>query len=152
MFNFCRECSAHQLVMENHNDEIMACMCLRTYPNIPAILPELWKEVLSKYYNLGTIDFENTLFIHLMLWDKRYNWEWITYMLKTVFLCMFRLQNVILLLPAGCEHVAKFTYHLLGKYFYEIPMDRKFRGQNTQKLFVALRDNILPHFQIRRAV
>lgn len=139
--------------MENYSDEIMACLCLRNYPNIPAVLPELWKEVLAINYTLGSIDFENTLFIHLMIWDQRYDWEWITYMLKTVFLSMFALHNVILLVPAGCENVTRFTYHLLGKYFYEIPMERRFRGSGkTQKLYVALRDNILPHFQIRRAV
>lgn len=138
--------------MENNDGAIVACMCLRNYPNIPSVLPEVWKEVFALHYYVADLQFENTLFIHLILWDERYAWEWVTYVLKSLYLNIFRLQYVVIVILPGCEKDACFSYRLLGKYFYQINAGGSGKKINAQRLYVSLREKVMPALRIRRAV
>lgn len=102
-FNY-REFSSHRLVMLNTNNEIISCFCLREYPNIVSILPESWPQVLKRHYNLNSMTPENTLFVHLFVWDLRYDWNVLIYYMKSVYLCMFRLQYIVFVALPGTPY------------------------------------------------
>lgn len=98
-----RELSGHSVVVVNQLHQIIACVCLRSYPNIPALLPEVWPEVFQTLYGTAEHSFENTLFVHMFLCDRRYNWDFLVRVFRTLFLCVFRLQYVVMVMPPAAD-------------------------------------------------
>lgn len=103
MLLFARELCGHSIVVLNKINQIMACVCLQNYPNIPSLLPEVWPEVLQNLYKANELTFENTLFVHMLLCDCRYNWDFLLPVLRTLFMCLFKLQYVVIVMPADGE-------------------------------------------------
>lgn len=143
---FCSELSAHRYVVENIDGNITACMCLRNQPNVPI---ETWNEFVSQKSSLHKLTHENTLFAHLMLWDERYNWEWFTCMLTTMYHSVFGLQYVIICVRPGSENVEGFMDALVGKYMHQIRSDAGFSGH---QIYLSMRSVMLPLIKVRRAV
>lgn len=98
------ELSNHSVVMENDNEQIVACVCLRNYPNIPSVLPEVWPEVFARHYHVPDMQLENTLFIHMLLCDARYTWDVVTSILRSLFLCLFRLKFIVMVVLPNCDN------------------------------------------------
>lgn len=132
--------------MENIDGDITACLCLRTQPNVPI---ETWLEFVSHKSSLGKLTAENTLFVHLMLWDKRYKWEWLIRMLRTMYLSVFGLQYVVICLRPGYENVDEFMKELVGEFLHQIRSRAGFSGHHV---YLALREHLLPLIKVRRAV
>lgn len=99
----CRELSGHSIVVLNKTNQLIACVCLHNYPNIPAILPEVWPEVVRNLYKANELTYENTLFVHMLLCDCRYNWDFLYLIMRTMFMCMFKLQYVAIVMPPDAE-------------------------------------------------
>lgn len=102
-FLYIRELSGRSVVMENVKNELIAVISLRNYPNIPALLPDIWQDWMIQHYRLFDLNYENTIFIHLLIWDRRYNWEFLSYILKSQFLNSVKLQNIVLIAPPKCD-------------------------------------------------
>lgn len=165
--------------MLNQNDEIISCLCLREYPNITSIHPEEWPKVLNRHYKLNSMTPENTLFVHLFMWDIRYNWNMLTYYMKSLYLCMFRLQYIVFLsfpgIALGMQSRIEFiisadhrltpytihflcfiaeqhiTNYLFANHFHKVtPISCK-NMRNCQTLYVSNRESIVPRLVARYA-
>lgn len=94
--------------MENQSGQLIAAISLRNYPLIPAVWPEIWLECIQNHYRLNDVNYENTLFVHLLLWDQRYDWEFLGLLLQSQFMARMRLQCIIMVAPpmteAGRDH------------------------------------------------
>lgn len=93
--------------MENDAEQIVACLCLRNYPNIPSVLPEVWPEVFARLYHLPDVNVENTLFIHMLVCDIRYNWNIVVNVIRSMYLCIYRLKFVVFVILPNCERGKK---------------------------------------------
>lgn len=102
-FMLTSELSNHSLVMENDCEKIVACLCLRNYPNTPSILPEVWPEVFAKLYNLPDLNVENTLFVHLLVCDIRYSWNIVSNCIRSLYLCLYWLKFVVIVVLPNCD-------------------------------------------------
>lgn len=140
------ELSAHRLVMENIDGELTACMCLRNQPNVPI---DRWTEFVSHKRSLCKLTVENTLFVHLLLWDKRYKWDWLMCMLRTMYLSVFGLQYVVICVYPGSESIEGFMTELVGKFVHQICSRAGFSGH---RVFVAMREHVSSVIKVRRAV
>lgn len=172
IFVHFRELSSHSLVMVNTEGAVIACLCLRNYPNIPSVMPEAWPHVLSHLYLISDLNHRTALFVHMLVCDVRYTWEPLSNLLKTMFLSLFQLQLVVLFVLPGCEKgliisfsqsgfqlnavcfwfsVATLSKPLMDKYFIKIKPSNK-KCSNGQMMYVAFRSNILPSISVRIAM
>lgn len=136
------------------------------------MLPEVWPEVFQYFYKANELTFENTLFVNLLLCDVRYNWDFLRFVLRSLFMCMFRLQYVVIVMPPDCEQcrlltnseaivlfslcriVINFSGKILKYFVKMLPKVSRYRKmlRDSQALLVAFRDRLLPQLKIRYAV
>lgn len=160
--------------MVNQEEDIIACICLRAYPNISALPPSEWTDWTNEHYEISDLNSENTLFIHLLVWDPRYNWKFLGYLLKTIFLNQANLFYIVLVSPPNHQSsILKINFlflskiyeplynnflairkmeHLLDKYFTRILPIYQNDFDKSQSLFISFRDTNLIPMKIRRAV
>ena len=67
------------------------------------MLPDSWKDWLHKLYKLEDLTYENTLFVHLLVSDPRYQFHYLGCVLKSLFLNEFRLKYIVIVAPPNIE-------------------------------------------------
>nr|XP_033324717.1 uncharacterized protein LOC117219588 isoform X2 [Megalopta genalis] len=67
------EASSLSVVQWNEKHDLVSGICLCNYPNVPAVTPEDWPSWQRTLYGAEDVTERNTLFMHFLAWDHRYN-------------------------------------------------------------------------------
>ncbi|XP_060532710.1 cilia- and flagella-associated protein 61-like isoform X2 [Cylas formicarius] len=135
------------LGIDDGEGNMVAFLCLHTYPHIPAIPPCEWERWLTNIYGIEDAHSENTLWVRLFAYQTKYEMFFMKAIAQYVFKTCRYLANILLVLPpievdVGCiEDVSVRVF----------PKDWD-GSTKTQSLYRINRDRIMPLYKVRRAV
>ncbi|XP_043268614.1 cilia- and flagella-associated protein 61 [Venturia canescens] len=137
------------LVQVNEEERIVSNVSLCNFPNVPSVPPNDWLAWITRHYEVPGVNEKNTLFIHLLVWECRYDEEFIKMMLNDIFLSTSHCLHVIMIVPPGAKVPAVEMFNHNMKKF--LPVNEK-DNEMVQTLYVGLRSQEDPKLAIRRAV
>ncbi|XP_026674181.1 cilia- and flagella-associated protein 61-like [Ceratina calcarata] len=122
-------------------------MCLCNYPNVPAVPPEDWMHWIYASYKVEDVTEMNTMFLHLLVWDKRYTGHFYEDLLTGLFDFTSYLQHVILVLPPQIILADVFEGQMI-----RVPPRCTTDRLSIQSIYVTERHLKNPRLRIRRVV
>lgn len=92
---------------------------------------------------------KNTLFIHLLVWEARYETEFLKMILNSIFISTWYCLHVVLIIPPGFKLDAVEMFDQRMKKFFPV---NAAGDEMVQTLYVSLRQQEDPKLKIRRVV
>ncbi|KAF5296312.1 hypothetical protein FQA39_LY12529 [Lamprigera yunnana] len=135
------------LCIKDEVENPIAFVCLNDYPNVPSIPSWEWSSWLHNIYQLDMVTPRNSLWIHLVVCDKRYVFTFTEPLLKSIFGEHPFLEYIILLIPPGIcfvEFMEGFGTRIVPPGYYE--------PYRVQTLFLLIRQHFIAKYKVRRAV
>ncbi|CAK9809305.1 hypothetical protein ANTQUA_LOCUS5981 [Anthophora quadrimaculata] len=87
------------MVQYNEKRDIISGICLCNYPNVPSLSPDEWINWLYTLYKVQDVTEGNSMFVHFLVWDKRYTGHFFEELTTSVFDSASYLQHMLLVLP-----------------------------------------------------
>ncbi|XP_031787384.1 cilia- and flagella-associated protein 61 isoform X2 [Nasonia vitripennis] len=135
------------VVRENEALEIVSAMFLCNYPNVPVLLQADWPTWMNRLYGLENATAANTLFVHFLVWDDRYERDFLGELLTATFYEAAFCDYVVLVLPAGIEPANAIREEMTKVSPKNEPQEVK-----AQVLYVSHQSKRIPRLKYRLAV
>ncbi|OXU32045.1 hypothetical protein TSAR_004343 [Trichomalopsis sarcophagae] len=135
------------VVRENEALEIVSAMFLCNYPNVPVLLQADWPTWMNRLYGLENATAANTLFLHFLVWDDRYERDFLGELLTATFYEAAFCDYVVLVLPAGIKPANAIREEMTKVSPKNEPQEVK-----AQVLYVSHQSKRIPRLKYRLAV
>ncbi|CAL7938183.1 unnamed protein product [Xylocopa violacea] len=141
------EASCLSVVQWNEKREVVSGLCLCNYPNVPSVIPEEWLYWLHTLYRVSNVTESNAMFVHILVWDKRYTGRFFEDLLTGLFDMASCLLHVMLVVPPGIILADVFEQQMI-----RVPPRCTADRHSVQSLYITERHLEHPRLRIRRAV
>ncbi|XP_026479838.1 cilia- and flagella-associated protein 61-like [Ctenocephalides felis] len=136
----------------NEEQEIIASLALYDFPNIPALSKCWWEDWMKSKYQLHEVTVWNTLFINYLVWDSRYNNDFMKFLIESIFLHNLTTNHIIIVSPPGnCSSFFPGDT-LLDEYFTRLLPEGYTDFDKVQTIYICLRESHVPRLKIRRGM
>ncbi|XP_076629845.1 cilia- and flagella-associated protein 61 [Colletes latitarsis] len=141
------EASCLSVVQCNEKRDVVSGMCLCNYPNVPSVIPQDWPAWLDTLYGLENVTERNSMFVHFLVWDRRYTGHFFEDLLTGLFDVASYLLHVILVLPPRVIPADVFEQQMI-----RISSKCSTNTYSVQSLYVTVRHWKNSRLRIRRIV
>lgn len=86
-------------VMEDEEQNIVGCLCVNNFPNVPSIPPWEWTSWASNLYNLNFVSPRNSLWVHFAAFNFHYTSVFLYKMLEYMFERCYFVTYILLVVP-----------------------------------------------------
>ncbi|KAK9704483.1 Cilia- and flagella-associated protein 61, N-terminal domain [Popillia japonica] len=135
-------------VMEDGEHNIVGCMCVNNFPNVPSIPPWAWTCWAQNLYNLSYVTPRNSLWVHFAAFNFMYTAVFLYRMLEYMYEKCFLVKHIVLVVPPN----VKSTEWLEPCGSFINPYAYGGNPGKVQRLFVTTRSDFTIYYKVRRAV
>ncbi|XP_037914170.1 cilia- and flagella-associated protein 61-like [Hermetia illucens] len=146
------ELCPHSVVIEDVSRQIVGFLCLNNYPNISALSPEVWTDWMKHHYKLTELQYQNTLFVHYIVWKNTLRSDCLHAYLEDLFLNCVKLEYVCLVAPANDAGISFVKNSFIKMLFSRALPFGSFIPMKTQSLHICFRSSLVAKMKIRRAL
>lgn len=90
-------------VMEDGEHNIVGCMCVNNFPNVPSIPPWAWTCWAQNLYNLSYVTPRNSLWVHFAAFNFMYTAVFLYRMLEYMYEKCFLVKHIVLVVPPNVK-------------------------------------------------
>ncbi|XP_043265617.1 cilia- and flagella-associated protein 61-like [Colletes gigas] len=141
------EASCLSVVQCNEKRDVVSGMCLCNYPNVPSVIAQDWPAWLGTLYGLENVTERDSMFVHFLVWDRRYTGHFFEDLLTGLFDVASYLLHVILVLPPRVIPADVFEQQMI-----RISSKCSTNTYSVQSLYVTVRHSKNSRLRIRRIV
>ncbi|KAI4464446.1 cilia- and flagella-associated protein 61 [Holotrichia oblita] len=135
-------------VMEDEEHNIVGCLCVNNYPNVPSIPPWAWGAWAQRLYNLSYISPRNALWVHFAAFNFMYTSVFLYKILEYMYEKCFFVKHILLVVPPNIK--ATDWLEPCGTFIH--PHAYTGHPGKVQRLFMTTRSDFTIYYKVRRAV